>query len=212
MSSLDIEKLKEDVLFVGRLLFERGLLSGSTGNLSVRLGGGKYLVTPTRKNKIFLKKEDLLIVNQEGKVIEGEGKPTSEIPMHISVYERRPNINAIVHAHPPYVVALSMVNFPINYPYLPESIPLKIGIAPYSTPGTREVPESLLKLLSNCRVIVLERHGAVALGKSLFEAFDLMDNLEHIAKTYWTARCLGSFMPLSLVQINKFMAVWNEQD
>ncbi len=208
----ELEQLKEEMILVGRALYNRGLIAGSTGNLSVRLKGGKFLVTPTRRNKIFLRKEDLLVVNKEGRVVEGEGKPTSEISMHLSIYERRPDISAIVHAHPPYTVALSMVDFRLDYPFLPEAIPLKIGIAPYSTPGTREVPESILSILPQCRVIILERHGAVALGKDLFEAFDLMDNLEHIAQICWTARCLGPITPLSLSQLRKVKVVWDEAE
>jgi len=110
----ELEQLKEEMILVGRALYNRGLIAGSAGNLSVRLKGGKFLVTPTRRNKIFLRKEDLLVVNREGRVVEGEGKPTSEISMHISIYERRSDINAIVHAHPPYTVALSMVDFRLD--------------------------------------------------------------------------------------------------
>jgi len=95
---------------------------------------------------------------------------------------------------------------------LPGAISLKIGIAPYSTPGTREVPESIFSLLPYSRVIVLERHGAVALGKDLFEAFDLMDNLEHIAQICWMARCLGPITPLNLSQLRKLKAIWDEAE
>jgi len=209
----DLNNLKKQLILIGRTLYQRGLISGNTGNLSVRLSGGKFLVTPTRKNKEFLKDEDLLIVNIDGKVVEGKGEPTSELPMHISIYQRCPKVNAIVHAHPPFTVALTLIGFRLDYPYLPEAIPLKIGMATYSTPGTREVPDTLLNLLAKHKVIVLERHGAVTMGKDLFEAFDLMDELEHIARIYWAARCLGTFTPLSLAQLKRYREVWiNEKD
>ncbi|HDD35682.1 MAG TPA: class II aldolase/adducin family protein [Candidatus Desulfofervidus auxilii] len=206
----DIETFRKQMILVGYRLYKRGLVGGSTGNLSLRLRGGKFLVTPSRKNKAFLQEKDLIIVNIDGKVVEGNGHPTSELPMHISIYQRCPEVNAIVHAHPPFTVALTLVGFRLDYPYLPEAIPLKIGMATYSTPGTKEVPSSILGLLVKHKVIVLERHGAVSLGKDLFEAFDLMDELEHIARIYWAARCLGPFTPLTLDQIKRFKEVWHE--
>lgn len=209
---ISLDTLKAQMISVSRALYNRGLVGGSTGNLSIRLAGGKFLVTPTQKSKAFLQPSDLLVVNTDGKVVEGEGEPTSEISMHICIYQRRPEINAIVHAHPPYTVALTLVDFCLDYPFLPEAIPLKIGMASYSTPGTREVPENLLNILSKCKVIVLERHGAVAFGKDIFEAFNYMDGLEHVAKICWAARCLGPITPLTLSQLQKFKAVWDERD
>ncbi|MDL1970402.1 MAG: class II aldolase/adducin family protein [Candidatus Desulfofervidaceae bacterium] len=208
---LSLDTLKAQMISVGRALYNRGLVAGSTGNLSIRLPGGKFLVTPTQMSKAFLQPSDLLVVNTDGKVVEGEGEPTSEISMHICIYQRRSEINAIVHAHPPYTVALTLIGFHLDYPFLPEAIPLKIGMASYSTPGTREVPENLLNLISRCKVIVLERHGAVAFGKDIFEAFNYMDGLEHVAKICWAARCLGPITPLTLSQLQKFKAVWDER-
>lgn len=211
MDEKTLDQLKRAVVDTGKRLSERRLIAGSEGNLSVRLEHERLLITPTGINKGMLKMEDLLIIDQYGQLIEGEGHPSIESAMHIVIYQRCPGVNAIVHAHPPFTVALTLMGFRLDYPYLPETMSLyPIGVAGYSTPGTSEVPQSLMSFLPKCRTIILERHGAVTLGRDLNNAFDLMDSLEHLARICWAARVISPIKPLSLQQLNKLKAFWDK--
>ncbi len=204
MSEETLNQIREDMAKIAKRLFERGLIAGTEGNLSVRLEKNRLLITPTGINKGMLKKEDLIVINQYGEVIEGDGQPSTESAMHVVIYQHCPKINAIIHAHPSFTIALTLVGFRLDYPYLPEAAILSpIGVAPYSTPGTSEVAESLISLLPRCRTIILERHGAVTLGKDLNEAFNLMDSLEHMAQICWAARVISPINPLSPSQLNR---------
>lgn len=206
-----LNQLKGEMVDTSKRLFERGLIAGIEGNLSVRLKHERLLITPTGINKGMLKIEDLLIIDQYGQVIEGRGKPSIEATMHIVIYQHCPEVNAIVHAHPPFTVALTLVGFRLDYPYLPETMSLSpIGMAQYSTPGTSEVPQSLMPFLPKSRTIILERHGAVTLGRDLNDAFDLMDGLEHVAQICWAARVISPIKPLSLQQLNKLKTIWDK--
>ncbi len=179
---------------LGRRLHGQGMISGADGNLSVRLSPRVVLTTPTGLPKGRLHPRDMVKVDLDtGRVI-GKGRPSSELRMHLLVYRTRPDVGAILHAHPVHVVALSLVGEEIDSCVLPElALSLgKVATAPYSTPTTDEVPRAVASLVPWADAIVLERHGAVTLGADLEQAFLRMESLEHAARTISVARAMGT--------------------
>jgi L-fuculose-phosphate aldolase len=194
---VDVDSLRAQMIRVCRQLAARGLVAATDGNVSCRAGEDLLLITPGGKSKGDLEPRDLLVVDFEGGVREGEGKPSSEIRMHALVYRRRPDANAVVHAHPPMLTALTLADVPFLADALPE-VWLTIGpvpTAPYATPCTAEVPESISPFIGDHQAILLERHGSVTLGKDLNEAYMRLEKLEHAAHCLFYACLLRGRQP-----------------
>ncbi len=175
-----------------RKLAAQGLIVGSEGNISLRAKEYIY-TTPTGVLKAELTPSQVVVMDSGGKVVEG-GRPSSEWPMHVAIYQKRPDVKAVVHAHPPYTLALSLAGFDFSRPLLAEAaIFLKeIAVIPFALPGTEEVPKAMEPYLQKSQVFILERHGAVTLGKDLAEAFNLMLILEQVSRVTWLALSLNS--------------------
>jgi len=190
--------LRAELVAVCRRLWERDLIGAGEGNVSARLGPDRFLVTPSGVSKGHLKPADLLVVDGRGQVLRGRGRPSSELGMHLAAYRARPDAAAAVHAHPLTAVALSVAGLPPPDDLVPEaSVVLgRVGLAPFSTPGTAEVAQAILPLLPRHDVILLTRHGALALGATLAQAFDRMEILERVARVAVLARLLGRCEPL----------------
>jgi L-fuculose-phosphate aldolase len=183
-----------------KLLHSRGYLAACDGNISVRLGPGRVLVTPSGVHKGFLGVDDLLVTDAEGRVLEGRGCPTGELAMHLTSLHRRPDINAVVHAHPPTCIALSLIPGVTLNGFLPEVI-LSVGevpIIPYATPVTAAMAIALHGFVDRCDAMILERHGTLTLGRTLLDAYAFTERLEHAALVLWRARTLGRPKRLSL--------------
>ncbi len=181
-----------------RRLHARDLIGAAEGNVSVRLPGGGVLVTASGVNKGHLTARDLVVVDGTGAVLRGTGRPSTELRMHLAAYAARPDVHAIVHAHPVTAVALTVAGVPPPNDLVPEAAVTlgEVAVAPFATPGTDEVPASLAPLLAGHDVILLERHGALALGRTLAEAFDRTETLERVARIALVARLAGSCTPL----------------
>ncbi len=167
-----------------------GLLTGPEGNLSLKVKD-KVFITPANLAKETLNPEDVAVVDLSGEHLEGR-KPSSEVRMHLKIYASRPEVGAIVHAHPPHTLALELAGEDFNKFYLPEAgIYLgRIALVPLLPPGTEELAEEVARRLQETQVGVLSRHGAVTLGKDLAEAFNLMLVLEKISRVVWLAKVL----------------------
>lgn len=204
--------LRNEIIKVCAKLESKGLIAASDGNVSCRAGADGILITPSGAPKGELRAEDLVKTSMTGNILEGAGRPSSEIRMHLLVYRRRPDVTAIVHAHPPLVTAFTLAGFPFNSKILPE-VWLTIGrvpVAAYATPSTEEVPESIAPFVEKSNAILLQRHGALTFGSSVREAFMRMDKLEHAAKTLLYASILeGRKAPAALTdsQILKLDAI-----
>lgn len=186
-----------------KLLHARGFLSSSDGNISVRLAPNRLLVTPTGVHKGFLGVDDLLVTDGEGRVLEGRGKPTGELPMHLTALRRRPDVNAVVHAHPPTCIALSLAAGASMNGYLPEVI-LSVGevpIVPYARPVSEAMGQALHGYIEHHDALILERHGTLTLGASLMEAYSLTERLEHAAVVLWRARSFGPLQRLPASEV-----------
>ena len=201
-------RLRRALVETCRRLHARDLIGAGEGNVSVRLGDGTFLVTPSGANKGYLVPGDLVVVDGAGRVVRGTGRASTELRMHLAAFAARPDVGAIVHAHPITAVALTVAGLPPPADLVPEAAVTlgPIGIARFATPGTEEVPVSLAPLLPSHDVVLLERHGALALGRTLEEAFDRMETLERVARIALAARLLGRCEPLSPDAIAKVLA------
>ncbi len=200
--------LRGELVEICRQLHARDLIGAGEGNVSVRRGDGRFVVTPLGANKGLLEPGDLVVVDAAGRVVSGAGRPSSELGMHLAAYAARPDVNAIVHAHPITAVALTVAGHPPPSDLVPEAAVTLgvIAVAPFATPGTDEVSASLAPLLRGHDVFLLERHGAVALGSSLAEAFDRMETLERVARVALAARLLGRCEALPAAAVEKVLA------
>jgi len=200
---------RRQIVRVCRRMHERGFIAGSDGNVSLRLTGDRLLITPSGKHKGDLAEEDLVITDREGKLLSGQHRPSSEILMHLLCYQVREDVHAVVHAHPVHAVALAMAGVSLANCILPESC-LALGhilTAPYSTPGTEEVPAALRDLVLRADAVLLDRHGSLTLGASLGVAYNRLESVEHTARITHAARCLGEVHPLSERQVEKLRQV-----
>jgi L-fuculose-phosphate aldolase len=177
--------LRADLIWVCRQLCGRGLVAATDGNVSCRCEDGLVLITPSGIPKGELEATDLLRIDDQGQVVAGARKPSSEFRMHLAVYERRPDVGAIVHAHPPLLTAFTLAAVPFVAEALPE-VWLNVGpvpTAPYATPSTSEVVASIAPYIEGHQAILLERHGSLTMGKDLKEAYLRLEKLEHAGYT-----------------------------
>jgi len=200
--------LRNDLVEVCRRLYERDLIGAGEGNVSCRLAKNRLLVTPAGKSKGFLRPGDLVVVSDAGDQVRGSGRASTELRMHLAVYAARPDAQAVVHAHPLTAVALTVAGVPPPNDLLPEaSVVLGVvAVAPFATPGTDEVPRALAPLLVRHDVVLLERHGALALGRTLEEALHRVETLERVARVALLARLLGRCEPLGAEAVEKVLA------
>lgn len=177
-------ELRRELLLFAHRLWERRFLVALDGNLSVKLGEDRYLCTRAGTHKGWLTDADLLIVDSAGSLVSGEGQPTTEIKLHLACYEERPDISAVIHAHPPFAVACTLAGLTLDRPILAEVI-LGLGtipIVPYQTTGTLALADALRPYARIRDGMVLARHGAVTLGSSLAEAFARLETVEQVAQ------------------------------
>lgn len=194
--------LRIAIIAVCQNLAGKELIAATDGNVSCRVGQDRLLVTPSGKPKGALKPFELLLLNDRGEILTGREKPSTEIRMHLEVYRRRPDVRAVVHAHPPMLTALTLAGMSFVAEALPE-VWLTIGpvpTAPYATPCTAEVPDAIAPFLEKHHAILLERHGSLTLGTSLNEAYLRLEKLEHAARILYYANLLSKTPPVALPQ------------
>lgn len=184
--------LRLEIVSVCRKLDQKGLIPVTGGNVSCRVGPGFILITPGGIPKADIKPEDLVLTDLNGTPAGAPDlarKPSSEIGMHLGVYRERPDVQAVVHAHPPVATAFTLVGFPFPAKTLPEAWVMlgRVPTAPYATPSTDEVARSLAPYLKGNRAILMKRHGAITFGKTVMEAFTRMEELEHSSKIIFYA-------------------------
>lgn len=193
--------LREELIGVCRRLDEAGLVAATDGNVSCRLGDDRILITPSGACKGELSPLDLVLVDlHNGSIVAGQGRASSESRMHFLVYRRRPDVGAVVHAHPPMLTAYTLAGRPFRADVLPE-VWLTIGpvpTAPYAPPTTEELASSIGPLIEHHQAILLERHGSVTFGRNLKEAYLHLEKLEHAAHTLFYSRLLAGKSPKPL--------------
>lgn len=201
-------KTRAEIVRVCRRLYERGLIAGSDGNVSVRAGPDRVVATPSGMSKGELTASDLVEITLDGEPRHGTRVPSSEILMHLRIYARRPDVSAVVHAHPPTATAFAVAGEPIMDAVLPEVI-LQMGtvaLVPYATPGTRALPDLMEPFLAGHDAFLLANHGATTVGPTLSVAHQRMESLEHAARILLGARMLGRVTTLSEENVRELRA------
>lgn len=200
--------LKKEIIFYSKKLHEKGFVSATDGNISVKVKK-RFIVTPTSFPKQELKEKDLVDLDKNGNPI--KGNPSSEVKMHLKIYETREEIQAVVHAHPPFVTALSLIVEDFDVIPLSEFfITLKkVKVLPFLLPGSEKLSEEVREAVKdkNVTALVLKNHGAVTIGISLKSAFYKMEALEHAAKTFLFSNILGSPKPFPKKVIEKLIKI-----
>ncbi|HWE42894.1 MAG TPA: class II aldolase/adducin family protein [Gemmatimonadaceae bacterium] len=207
--------IRREIVTVCRRLYERGLIAGQDGNVSVRLPGGRVLVTPAGMSKVDVGASDLVEMRL-GEVASSHGsragrsgpRASSEVLMHLRIYERRPDVNAVVHAHPPTATAFAVAGEGFMDCILPEVI-FQVGQVPlleYATPGSTGLADSFEPYVATHDAFLLANHGATTVGATLLLAHQRMESLEHAARIIFAARQLGRVNALSGEQVADLMA------
>jgi len=175
-------------------MYARGYTASNDGNISVRLGTDRLLMTPKSVCKGFMTPDMMCVTDLDGRKLHGDRDPSSEMLMHLEVYRQRPDVQAVVHAHPPIATGFAVAGIPLNKAVLAEVLTTlgSIPIAEYATPSTKELPEAVRKYVRAHDGMLLANHGALTLGGDLFSAYYKMETIEHFAKISLVARLLGN--------------------
>jgi len=209
-------EMRQEMVRLGRLMWERGYVAATDGNLSARLGRDRLLVTTSGQSKGFLSVDDLVIISLDGEPVpshRGRGlRPSSEILMHLEVYRQRPDVNAVIHAHPAISTAFSIAGVSLARCVIPEVI-VTLGTIPtadYATPGTGEVATSIREAICDYDALILAHHGSLTVGKSLWEAYLRLEKVEHTAQITLAAQQLGQVQTLSPEAVAKLTQLRRE--
>lgn len=186
--------IREQICDVCHKMWQLGWVAANDGNVSVRLNENEILATPTGMSKSFITPEKLVKLNLQGEIIEAQDgyRPSSEIKMHIRCYEERSDVKAVVHAHPPIATGFALAHIPLDtYSLIESAIVIgSVPITPFGVPSTMEVPDAITPYLADHDVMLLENHGALAVGSDVITAFYRMETLELVAKSTFHARLL----------------------
>jgi len=205
MADRSERQIRDDIVEVGRRLYARGYTASNDGNISVRLDAERLIMTPTNVCKGFMTPDMMCITDLEGRKIAGDRNPSSEMQMHLEVYRQRPEVQAVVHAHPPIATGFAVAGIPLDRAVLAEVICTlgSVPIAEYATPSTRELPEAVRKYVKAHDGMLLANHGALTLGLDVFAAYYKMETIEHFAKISLVARMLGGERLLSREEVSR---------
>ena len=200
-------EIKKEICEVGHKLWTKGFVAANDGNISVKISENEYYCTPTGVSKGDLTPDMIIKVDKDGKKLECKLNPSSEIKMHMRVYRERPDVTAVVHAHPPVATAFTVADIDLDQYILPEAV-LTIGDVPtcdYGTPSTMEIPDSLDPYIQNHDAFLLRNHGALTVGCNLQKAFFVMEEVEFNAVICKHAMDLGAVHEISSDQLKKLM-------
>ncbi|MFK8136767.1 MAG: class II aldolase/adducin family protein [Bdellovibrionales bacterium] len=205
---------KKSICEIAKRLYDKNLLAAADGNISLKVGPDRVLITPSGKAKAFLNPEDISLVDLSGVLIEGL-KASSESKMHLSVYRETEIANAVIHAHPPSAIAWTIAEPTLDC--LPDNCISelilavgKIPFVPYARPGTEDMGNVLKTYITDSRAMILRNHGALSWGETLEEAWFGMERIEHTADILYRAKCLGSLSPLPEDEIDALRKLRSE--
>jgi L-fuculose-phosphate aldolase len=201
--------LRADIVEIGRRMYARGYTASNDGNISVRLGSDRLLMTPKIVCKGFMTPDMMCITDLDGRKLQGDRDPSSEMLMHLEVYRQRPDVAAVVHAHPPTATGFAVAGIPLNRAVLAEVLTTlgSIPIAEYATPSTKELPEAVRKYIRAHDGMLLANHGALTVGADLFSAYYKMETIEHFAKISLVARLLGRENLISREEVERLQGL-----
>jgi L-fuculose-phosphate aldolase len=200
-------KVKEQICEIGRRVYNRGFAAANDGNISVRLNDREVMCSPTMVSKGFMRPEDICKVDYEGKQLAGTRKRSSEILLHLSVYKNRPDVQAVVHCHPPHATAFAVAGVPIPQCVLPE-VEVFLGDVPtaiYDTPGTQRFAETIVPHLKASNTILLANHGTVTFGPDLEKAYWNSEIIDAYCRILILAKQLGNVNYFTPVQTKELL-------
>jgi L-fuculose-phosphate aldolase len=198
---------REDIVQIGRLMFQKEWVASNDGNISIRLDDERVLATPTGMSKGMMHPDDLIVLDRKGKKIAGQRERTTEIDMHLTIYDLRPDVRAVVHAHPPVATGFATAGKPLNLALLPEVI-IAFGCVPiagYGLPGTTELTEPMKPLIPRHNALLMANHGSVCYGEDVFQAYFRMETVEHSARIQLVAELLGGPNVLPRREVDKLL-------
>jgi L-fuculose-phosphate aldolase len=201
------QDLRREIVEVGRMVWQKGWVAANDGNISVRMGQNRILCTPTGVSKGLMRDEDMIVVDMQGRKIEGRKEGTTEIAMHLAIYNLRPDVKAVVHAHPPVATGFAAAGRALNLALLPEVI-IGLGCVPlvdYGLPGTQELIEPMLPMIPKFDALMMGNHGAVCYGEDLRRAYFRMETVEHFARITLVAELLGGPKLLPRDEVQKLV-------
>jgi L-fuculose-phosphate aldolase len=205
-----LPKLRSQLVATSRKLHTMGWVANHDGNVSVRLTGGRYLCTPTAISKADVDDASLIIVNEKGELVEGRRKPFSEWDLHAAAYAARPDVQVVLHAHPPYATAMGLVGQALDVPTMPEvvvSLGPVVPLAPRALPKTPAAGKAVADRVGTYDAMLLQGNGALTVGDSLEQAYLRMELVEHYARILSIARGLGGMLlPLVGDELDKLLA------
>jgi L-fuculose-phosphate aldolase len=198
---------RREICTAGRWIHSRAFVASTDGNISVRLDSRRVLTSATGMSKGLMVPDDLVITDMRGQKLAGRREASSELAMHLLIYSRRPDVHAVVHAHPPTATAYAAAGMPLNKALLSELI-IALGcipVAQYGTPGTQELSDALEPMVQYYDAILLANHGVVTCGQDLLTAFFRMETVEHFAQVSFTTEMLGKQVLLSGRDVEKLL-------
>ena len=201
------QQLAEELAYFGKLMHDMGFVSGTDGNLSIRLDDDTVLATPTCVSKGMMRADHMVVVDMQGRKVRGERNVSSEIGMHLTIYGMRTDVAAIVHAHPCTATGFAAAGIPLDQPICSELV-VSLGAIPlasYATPGTADLSESLRPFIADYDAILMANHGVVSYGRDIEEAYLKMETVEHFAKIMLVAHQLGGAQTLSKPELRKLL-------
>jgi L-fuculose-phosphate aldolase len=203
------EQARHDIIEVGRRLYARGYVASNDGNISIRLADQRILATPTGVSKGFMTPDMLVVTDLAGKKLAGERNASSELKMHVAVYQLRPDVRAVVHAHPPLATAFAVAGIALDRAVLAEVITTlgSIPIADYATPSTPDLPAAVSKYIKAHDGVLLANHGALTAGADVMGAYYKMETIEHFAQISLVARLLGGERVLSREEVTRLQGL-----
>lgn len=209
-------EIRQEMCEIGRRVYDRGMVASNDGNFSVKLNDNEFLCTPTGVSKGFMTPEYICKIDAEGKLLEANGnfRPSSEMKMHMRVYKERPDVQAVVHAHPPYATTFAAARIPLEQPVLSEAV-LTLGrvpVAAYGTPSTQEVPDAVAEYLPYYDAMLLANHGALTYGDSLLNAYHKMESVEFYARLLYQVKLLGGAKELTEKQVEDIYEIRRKSD
>lgn len=201
---------KNAIIDIGKRMYNKGFVAANDGNISIKVGPNTIWTTPTGVSKGFMTPDMLVKMDVNGKVLMGKNVPSSEVKMHLRVYQENPDVLAVTHAHPPVATSFAIAGISLDKAVLPEAV-VQLGsvpIAHYATPGSQAVPDSIAPYCKTHNGVLLANHGALSWGKTVYDAFYRLESMEYYATILmYTGRVIGKQNELSCSQIDELLTI-----
>ncbi len=203
------QELKREIVDICRRMYRKEYVTALDGNVSVRIAPNRIICTPSGICKGMITEDDLIIADLDGNNLEGDRKPSSEHRMHATAYHLRDDIKAVIHAHPPVAIALSIAGVTLTDPVLPEIVFTvgSIPTVPYATPTTEKVAAAVNEYIADHDALILEKHGALTVAETVTDAFYKLEKVEHCARVIYYARTLGNVAQLNGPQVEDLLGI-----